>query len=408
MIFRFLFLISCICLVDANASLSFEDAARRALYHSPKLRASNDEVGAQSGLELQSKLLPNPIFAYSVENVFGNKNWHDWNAAESRYEVAQLIELGGKRKYRASAAGYRLFASEAGYEAKKLLILNTVMKIFVETAGLQEQLKVASDQLEVAEEVYKVVAAKVEAGRVSLLQLNKADIARATARIELDKAIVDFEKAKERLAIVWGASCADFDFVLFPFYTLDDPAPFEYCLYDLNNNPELVQLAYEHLSAQYSLNLEKAEAIPDLTVTVGYKTQRDTGDKGLILGASLPINVFNRNEGNIQKATFEVQKTRELYRELQLALENKISAAHRDLERTHREAVQYESKVLKAAVQSFEFAQEGYREGKFEYLDMLDSQRTLFEVREKYIQALVNYHKSKADLLYPNSQELIP
>lgn len=57
----------------------------------------------------------------------------------------------------------------------------------------------------------------------------------------------------------------------------------------------------EHLAAHQNLNLEKSLAIPDVTVTLGYKTLQDTGNKGMILGASIPIPLFNQNQGNIQK-----------------------------------------------------------------------------------------------------------
>lgn len=407
-LFYCVFFICCFDFAAADEVLTFDDAVQRTLYNSPKLKISTNVIGEQYGLGIESQLLPNPEFAYSVENVFGNKNWHDWNAAESRYEVAQKLELGGKRKFRSRAAGFQVYAAEAGYEAKKLLVLNTLLKLFIEAVGFQEQFQVAKDQLQIADEVFKTVAAKVEAGRVSLIQQNKAEIAQATASIALQKAVIDFEKAKERLATMWGDACPDFELVEFPFYILECPDPLETCLYNLENNPELIQSQYEYLSADQTLNLEKAKSIPDVTVTVGYKTIRDTGEKGMILGAAFPIMIFNQNRGNIQKAQFESQKIREQYRELYLILENKLSIAHKELMRAYSEAELLQSTVLNKASQTFEFAQEGYKEGKFEYLDMLDSQRTLFEVRERYIQALINYHKSKADIEYPNSQEIIP
>ena len=88
-----------------------------------------------------------------------------------------------------------------------------------------------------------------------------------------------------------------------------------------------------------------------------------------------------------------------------MALENKLAISHKELVRSYNEAEKIRSTVLKSAVQSFELAKEGYKEGKFEYLDMLDSQKTLFEVRERYIQALLNYHQSRADIEYLNTLE---
>lgn len=385
--------------------LSFDEAVSKTLFLSPKLRIANSEINEKAGAKIQSNLYPNPVAGYSVENVFGNKDWQGWEAAESRYEIAQLIELGGKRGFRYQTARLQYYAAQAGFEAKQLSLLNRLLKLFALVVAAQENLELALSQTKIAEKIYTTVAAKVEAGKVSLIQQNKAEIALSTAKINLQKAKADFAKGKERLSILWGCSCPDFDRASFPFYEIELPNSFDKCLADLRGNPELLRSQMEYLAAQQNLNLEKSLAIPDVTVTLGYKTLQDTGNRGLILGASIPIPLFNQNQGNVQRARAQKVKTHDQYIELELALENKLSIAHKDLVRAYLEADQIRSTVLKVAVQSFELAQEGYKEGKFEYLDMLDSQNTLFEVRERYIQAVLNYHKSMADIEYLNTQE---
>lgn len=391
--------------IFCESILSFEDAVFRTLSLSPKLRIADTEINDKAGQQVQTLLLPNPVAGYSVENVFGNKNWQAWDAAESRYEIAQLVELGGKRGFRQQTAKFQYYAAQAGFEAKKLSILNRLLKLFTFVVAAQENLELAISQAKIAEEVYTTVAAKVEAGKVSLIQQNKAEISLSTAQINLQKTKADFLKSKERLSILWGDTCPCFDKAYFPFYEINLPIPFEECLIDLKGNPELLRSQMEHLAAHQNLNLEKAIAVPDVTFTLGYKTLQDTGNKGLIIGASIPIPLFNQNQGNVQRARAQAIKTQNQYVELELALENKLSIAYKDLVRAYQEAEKIGSTVLKAANQSFELAKEGYKEGKFEYLDMLDSQKTLFEVRERYIQALLNYHQSLADIEYLNTQE---
>jgi cobalt-zinc-cadmium efflux system outer membrane protein len=391
--------------IFCETTLSFDEAVSKTLSLSPKLRIADSEINEKAGLQIQSSLYPNPVAGYSVENVFGNKDWQGWEAAESRYEIAQLVELGGKRGFRYQTAKFQYHAAQAGFQAKQLSILNRLLKLFTLVVAAQENLDLALSQTKIAEEVYKTVTAKVEAGKVSLIQQNKAEIALSTAKINQEKAKADFSKSKERLSVLWGSSCPDFDRASFPFYEINLPVPVEECLADLRGNPELLRSQMEHLSAHENLNLEKSLAIPDVTVTLGYKTLQDTGNRGLIFGASIPIPLFNQNQGNVQRARAQKNKAHDQYIELQLALENKLSIAHKDLVRAYREAEQIRTTVLKTAVQSFELAKEGYTEGKFEYLDMLDSQKTLFEVRERYIQALLNYHQSMADIEYLTQED---
>lgn len=391
--------------IFSEITLSFDEAVSKTLSLSPRLRIADSEIDEKEGSQIQSSLYPNPVVGYSVENVFGNKNWQGWEAAESRYEIAQLLELGGKRKYRQQTATFQYYAAQAGYEAKELALLNRLLKQFTSVVAAQENLAVSFDQTKIAEEVYKTVSAKVEAGKVSLIQQNKAEIALSTSQINLERAKADFAKSKERLSVLWGNPCPDFDRVCFPFYEVNAPVPFQQCLSDLRENPELLRSQMEFLAAHQNAKFERSLAIPDITVTFGCKTLQDTGNKGLILGASIPIPIFNQNQGNAQKAQAEAVKSHNQTIELRLALENKLSVAHKELVRAYQEAELIRSRVLISAAQSFELAKEGYQEGKFEYLDMLDSQKTLFEVKERYIQALLNYHQSRADIEYLNTQE---
>ena len=393
------------CEIFCETTLSFDEAVSKTLNLSPGLRIAENEVTVSAGNKIQSGFYPNPVAGYTVENVSGNKNWQGWGAAESRYEIAQLIELGGKRGYRHKTAQYQYEAARAGLKANQLVTFNKLLKLFTQAAVAQENFKLGVDQTEIAEEVYKTVSDKVEAGKVSLIQQNKAEIARSTAQINVEKAKAEFQKSKERLSALWGAFSPDFDKLVFAFYEIDPPKPFEEYLLNVRNNPELIRSQMQQLAAHENVNLEKSLTIPDVTVTLGYKTARDTGNKGMVFGLSIPIPIFNQNQGNIQKARAEMLKAQNQYIELELALENKLSIAHKELVRAYNEAELIRATVLKAAMQSFELAKEGYKEGKFEYLDMLDSQKTLFDVKEKYIQSLQKYHQSLADIEYLNSQE---
>lgn len=385
--------------------VSFDEAVSKTLTLSPKIRIAASDMSAKAGTQIQSALLPNPVLSYGVQNVFGNKDWQGWKSAESQYGISQLIETGGKRGYRYQTASFQYYASQAGFEASQLVVLNRLLKLFSSAASAQESYQLAVDQTKIAEEVYKTVSAKVEAGKVSVIQQNKAEIAFSTAQIDLEKAEADFFKSKERLAVLWGASSPDFDRVSFAFYEISFPDQLEKYLSGIRKNPELVRSQMEVNAANQNLKLEKSLAIPDITVTLGYRTLQNTGNKGMALGVSIPLPFFNQNQGNVQRAMAETLKTRDQYIELELALENKLALAHAELIRAYKEADKIRSTVLKAATESFELAKEGYVEGKFEYLDMLDSQKTLFEVRERYIQALLNYHQSLADIEYLNTQE---
>lgn len=387
---------------SVSAPLTFDEAAFRAFSRSPSLKISSANICSTEGDRIQSRLLPNPEFSYSAENILGNKNWRGWKSADEYYELSQLIELGGKREIRSSAANYQYYAAQAGYESSWIRLLNNLMKSFVAVIAAQEQLKLAHEQKTIEEEVLSAVTAKVETGKVSLIQQNKAEISASKAAIFLQQAESDLTTAKQELSLLWGSSCPDFDDVEYSFYQIESPKPLESYLTDLRNNPELQRSQFEYLASHQNLKLEKARRIPDLVVSVGCKTERESRKTGALLGVSLPIPIFDQNQGNIQRARSESTRAFDQKNEIQLFLESKLIIAYNQLLGAYQASERLKSTILKTAMQSFEFASEGYKEGKFEYLDMLDSQRTLFEVRMSYIESLLNYHQRRADIEYLN------
>ncbi len=384
--------------------LDLDKAVYRVLKRSLDLSIARDEAQGNRYLVEQARLYPNPDFNYEVENFAGNRNWKGWKHREERYFFSQLIETAGKRTLRTQAAAYQYYASLVGYDVAKLIILNKLHVAFINVVAAQEYLALTIDQSQIAKEVLRIATSKVEAGKVSIIEQNKAEVAYANTVVQLDRAKTELKNTARRLSLLWADACPDFERVCFPFYDISTPELLEKCLARLCDQPEIVQSFFQYLNAKKNWRLEKAYRIPDVTLELGYKANYEDNNHGLIFGISVPIPLFNRNQGNIGKAYYDMLKTGDQGRELWLILEAKISISHEELLLAYTQAQKIKNIALPSASQAFELAQKGYREGKFEYLDVLDAQRTLFEVRENYIQALVNYHTRQADINYLNSQ----
>ncbi|CUI16056.1 cation efflux system membrane protein C [Candidatus Protochlamydia naegleriophila] len=384
--------------------LDLDTAVYRTLTYSLSLRMANNDAQSRHYLVEQARLYPNPSFSYEVENFAGNNNWKSWSNREERYIWSQLFETAGKRTLRTQAASSQYYAALVGYDITKLLLLNRLHRAFIQVMAAQESLNVALDQADIAREMLSIATKKVQAGKLSLIQQNKAEVAHSTALIEVGRATVELKNAKRRLSLIWAEPCPDFAKADFPFFDTARPVTFEQCLAELCNQAEVVQSLYYYLNAKHNWRLEKANRIPDVTLQVGYKANYEENNQGLIAGISVPIPIFNRNQGNIGKAYFEMLKTGDQGRQLWLLLESKLAITYEELIRAFEDAELIKNSSLPSALSAFKLAQMGFIEGKFEYLDVLDAQRTLFEVKERYIRALVNYHTKRADIDYLNSQ----
>jgi cobalt-zinc-cadmium efflux system outer membrane protein len=76
----------------------------------------------------------------------------------------------------------------------------------------------------------------------------------------------------------------------------------------------------------------------------------------------------------------------------------KLVKAYQALLSAYTEATELDKNVLQGAESVFEASKTGYSRGKLDYLNVLDAQRTLFEAKARYIDALTSYHTAKADV----------
>jgi outer membrane protein, heavy metal efflux system len=381
--------------------LDFDTAVSRALNQSLSLHMADDEIQGRKGLKKQARLYPNPEFSYNLENPGDVRSGKGWSSREEIFALTQPVEWRGKRSQRIKAASHQYYAAMTGYQIAKLNLLNRLNRAFIRVVETQELIKIAIEQQEIAKEVLRVTNEKLKAGKVSIIQQSKAEVSQSLAELNEQKVWADFKSAKNSLALLWSSPYPDFDYAIYPFYAITPPLPLEECLGDLCNQPEVLRSLHEYSATYHNFMLEKSARIPDVSLTLGYINE--AGDKGLVAGIAFPLPIWDQNQGNIKQAYFEMLKTGKEGKQLWIYLETKLSNSYLELVRAYQAAETLKNTVLKSATQAFELAQQGYREGKFEFLDVLDAQRTLFEIQERYIQALANYHHRRANIDYLNS-----
>ena len=191
--------------------LTLRDAALLALQRNPELAAFEKERRALKGATLQAGLLPNPELSMNVENIgnvqplSGDINSQKSVAQEvvqqiSTIRIYQLIELGGKRAARVSAASLGEVLAAQDYQARRVELIARVANVFTEVLAGQEQLRLAEESQELAQRVVNTVAKRVHAGKVPPIEETRVGVALSTTRIALVQAQRDLESARKRLA----------------------------------------------------------------------------------------------------------------------------------------------------------------------------------------------------------------
>jgi len=234
----------------------------------------------------------------------------------------------------------------------------------------------------------------VQAGKVAPIEEVKANVVSSTARIEQQRAENELATARKMLSALWAGGEPKFSIAEGELHTIYPIPPIEPLKERLEKNPDLARWAAEISFRQAAVELETAKSIPDVTLSGGYRHFEASKDETVVFNLSVPLQFFNRNQGAIREARNLQLKAEAEQRVIRLRLQTDLEQTHGRLKTTNAEVVGLQTTVLPGAQQAFDAINEGYRLGKFGYLDVMDSQRILFDAKIRFIDALTRYHKS--------------
>lgn len=376
--------------------ITLEDAVKKAIEASPRLKSVSAGLEAAKGAEDQAGYWPNPEIGFEAENIAGGGSYSGTDSAEYTYGLNQKVEIGGKRSARKGAATAAREAAATELLAERMNLERDVHIAYLDVLAEAEALKLAIDQEKLAKGVLATVSDRVDAAAEPEIQRSKAEVAYATSVIAREQEERQLRIAKEKLARLWGASSFDVSLDHGHFYELTAPAPIESYREKLTKIPDMQRLAYLKDEKASLVELERAQAIPDPNFSLGVRDFRDSGDQAFVFGVSLPIPVLNQNQGNIAKARAELTQVESDARQAELMLEQQLIENWQHWNTAYSEAERLQNKLLPAAEKSFSLARSGYEKGKFPYLEVLDAQRTLFEAWAQYHNSLKRYHAARA------------
>src|SRR5690606_25166544 len=121
-------------------------------------------------------------------------------------------------------------------------------------------------------------------------------------------------------------------------------------------------------------------------------------DNRLVLGFSLPLPLFDRNQGGIARAEAMVSKAADERRAAEASIAAQLALAREQAAAAYDEIVALRENILPRITNTFVKTERGYEAGKFGYLDVLDTQSALLETRTSYLDALEQYHHAAIDI----------
>lgn len=377
--------------IEAATPLTLQKAVALALEANLDLTVAQREIEAVEGQVIQGRVRPNPELAYSLED----------QRTPTRTQSVQInlpIELGGKRAARIAAAERGRDVAVEELNMRRVEIRAAVVAAFFETLAAQERAALAQASVDLAKRATDAVAKRVAAGKVSPVEETKARVAEAGVRVELAQAQSEQRNARARLASLLGANPPRFTLVSGNVEELPAVPSLDDIQQRLSASPTLRRMQLEVERRRSLVDVERSKRIPDVTFSLGVKRPNELQRDQLLFGVSVPLPLFDRNQGNLLEALKREDKARDELQALNLRLSTEVLQARERLASVLGEIDVLQREVLPGAKSAYDAATVGFENGKFNFLEVLDAQRTYFAAKSQYLKALAEAHRTAADI----------
>ncbi|MBL8260793.1 MAG: TolC family protein [Xanthomonadaceae bacterium] len=376
----------------AAEPLRLEEAVNRALGANPALAAEAAELDAARARAERESLAPQYVVTGELENVGGTGALSGVNSAETTLRLGRIIELGGKRSARQALGAAEVEQQRISADAARVEIASRTAIRFIEVAVDQKRLEFAKERVQQAERTRREVANWVSVARNPESDLRAAEIVVANAELDREHAEHELASAKVSLAASWGETSPDFDVVVANLAELPPLDPLDKLVARLPDTIEQRSLLGEARTVEARRRVAEAARRPDLNFNVGVRRLEGPGDQGLVMSIAVPLGSrtragFSIAEADAQLAAMEARRKAERFERHQQLFEK-----YQELVHARTEVDSLRTNVIPKAEQALAFTRRGFDAGRFSFLSLSQAQTTLFQLRERLLEAYARYH----------------
>ena len=385
---------------SAQSKLGLQDAINQALESRASLKADTERISTARGLKQQAGLIPNPEFQFSNENLRPGQTYSQ--DVDTLAYVTQPLDILGKRKQRIAAAESGVNRSQAEHEMARLEIIQRVKLAYWAARGAQETRDLLKASVKAFQEIVDYHSSRLSVGAISEQDFLRVRLEAERLQIGANLAAIEATRARVQLLKEMGQT--DFSEVLLtePMDARAAPIPAVDIQQVLGRRAEMRVATAAVAEAQAKAQFEEVSARPDLNLIYGYKRTQlpDTrsGTNTAIAGLQISLPVTNRNQGNRAAATAELRRQQQLLAATDADVRADYYSALQEYELRRSEVVTTLEPLRQHAQNIAEIAQGAYAQGGTDLLRLLDAQRSRREAELAYVQGMVAYQQSIANL----------
>jgi len=392
---------------EIPSRLTLDNAISLAMGRNPALAAAKNEIQAAEGDRVAAGKRPNLALSLQIEDYpISAHPGPFFDVQDITTRVDYEIERGGRRRLRTESADQALAAQKLAYLERTRRMRLEVERAFYRTLLAKSNLETSKSILDQVERTISLNRVRFQQGDISALDLNRIEVEKLKFQDDLFQAELALRDAKSFLLALLHAPDLSRDVDVIGTLPVDyqNPEPGlppqapldELIRIAVTQRPDLAAQLQGKKQADTETLLQRAVRSSNITVGGGYK--RSGPDNSFVLGVTIPLKIFNRNEGEIIRAEAEQMRSSNLAAALQKDVQLDVQKAHNAAE-INRKRVEYiKTQQLKRVEEVSQVTLESYNLGGSTLIDYLDAQRTYRDALRIYNQALFDERISLYEL----------
>ena len=402
---------------DPPRSLTLEQAIEEAIQNNLGLLAERMNLTIAEASVIAARLRPNPVLSFSGDHLdllgTGFNRENNGGPPEVAWRVDIPFERAHKRELRIETALYTKQIAEA-----RLLDMIRKLKLDVSQACIdvllaKGNLALQRDNLRTFEELVGLNDIRVKAGSISPLELTRSKVAMLQFRSNVKRAELELATAKSRLQNLLGRKVPSDEFDILGELKSPGPPPDldfdKLCEMAFAGRPDALSLERSQARSVADLRLQLAQSKVDFLYGAEYRRQQGIAGKSNSLGFffSIPLPLYNRNQGEIARVRAEQQQLARQAQALAAQICVEVKTAYQEF-RSARDLVEsIERDLLQPAESARDTSAYVYRTGASTLIEFLDAQRAFNETMQSYQEAQAQYRRAVIRLNTAVAKEVI-
>jgi cobalt-zinc-cadmium efflux system outer membrane protein len=379
--------------------LTIDEAVAEAIDHNLSVIAERYNVAVADARVLTAALRPNPVVTASAMLPDATIYDASINPREAIVRGDFLIERGGKRDRRIEVAREARSVTELQLQNTIRALVLSVQSACIDVQQAQSDLQLARESLAAFNDIVRINGERVRTGDLAAVELARSRLAALQFQNDVRSREAKLAVAVHKLAALLGRATAS-QIVISGEPRKDVlPAPAAEVLLDhaLTLRPDLRALERDQARSTAEARLQLAQGSIDYTVSAEFHRQAAPGsltgnEWGLFVSAPLPI--FNRNQGEIERARQETRQATARIAALKADVASELRSAWEQYTAMRDVVETIEQQMLAPAREVRDTTAYSYRRGEASFIELLDAQRTFNDTMQSYNEARAEYARS--------------